>query len=198
MGTAQARLCPPYAPISTLGTKIAIEHALDAVGVALFDVPAGLEVIAEDRCAHTTFAPKLLAQVRHARFIAPALLAQIIIRSIHREPVQPWLKNLRGPELIERIVQSEENLLGDVLTIKGERKEDREVKRENYIRREISYGALERRIGLPKGVDTSKIKAAAHHGIIEITIPLHAEAAQPKKINVEVATTEKTNPKLNK
>jgi HSP20 family protein len=92
----------------------------------------------------------------------------------------------------------EVNLLGDVLTIKGERKEDHEVKRENYIRREISYGVFERRISLPNGVDTSKVKATSRHGIIEITIPLRAEAAELKKINVEVAPTERANPKVNK
>ena len=80
----------------------------------------------------------------------------------------------------------EVSLLGDVLTIRGERQEDQEIKKENYIRREISYGAFERRLSLPRGVDSGQIKATTHDGVIEITIPLQS-GAEPKKISVEVA-----------
>jgi HSP20 family protein len=45
----------------------------------------------------------------------------------------------------------EVSVVGNVLTIKGERKEEKEVKSEDYIRREASYGCFERRMTLPEG-----------------------------------------------
>jgi HSP20 family protein len=44
----------------------------------------------------------------------------------------------------------EVTILGNVLSVKGERKNKQEVKRDDYLRREISYGAFERRMSLPK------------------------------------------------
>ena len=80
----------------------------------------------------------------------------------------------------------EVSLLGDVLTIRGERREDQEIKKEHYIRREISYGSLERRLSLPRGIDPAQIKAITRDGVLEVTIPLQS-AAEAQKINVEVA-----------
>jgi len=51
------------------------------------------------------------------------------------------------------------SVVGNVLTIKGERKEEQEVKSEDYIRRESSYGSFERRMTLPEGANTEKITA---------------------------------------
>ncbi|HUA32312.1 MAG TPA: Hsp20/alpha crystallin family protein [Candidatus Binataceae bacterium] len=79
----------------------------------------------------------------------------------------------------------EVSLLGDVLTIRGERREESEIKKENYLRREISYGSLERRLNVPHGIDSAQIKATTRDGVIEITIPLQSDA-EPKKINVVV------------
>jgi HSP20 family protein len=50
-------------------------------------------------------------------------------------------------------------VLGNVLTVKGERKQENEVKKEDYLRRETSYGAFERRMTLPEDVKADKIKA---------------------------------------
>jgi HSP20 family protein len=77
------------------------------------------------------------------------------------------------------------NVLQDVLTIKGERKSEKEVKKENYLRREVSYGAFERRLSLPEGAMTDKVKANFKNGVVEVTIPLTKEVGA-KKIPLEI------------
>ena len=51
------------------------------------------------------------------------------------------------------------NVQGNMLSISAERKESRESKDVNYLRREFSYGTLERTLELPEGTDTAKITA---------------------------------------
>ncbi|MFZ0889713.1 MAG: Hsp20/alpha crystallin family protein [Candidatus Binataceae bacterium] len=78
----------------------------------------------------------------------------------------------------------EVTVLGNVLTIKGERKEKKEVKRDDYIRREVSYGAFERRMTLPEGAATDKIKAQFRNGVMEVTMPAAKEMAA-RKVPIE-------------
>jgi len=80
----------------------------------------------------------------------------------------------------------EVSVLGNVLTIKGERKAEKEEKKENYYRRELSYGAFDRRLTLPEGAMGDQVKAAVKNGVIEVTIPVGKEAAA-KKIPIEAA-----------
>ncbi len=72
------------------------------------------------------------------------------------------------------------SLLGDVLTIKGERKSKEEVNRGDYLRREISYGAFERRLTVPEGAQADKVKAEFKNGVVEIIVPLGKEVAAKK------------------
>ena len=81
------------------------------------------------------------------------------------------------------------SVLGNVLTIKGERKQQQEVKKEEYIRRETSYGSFERRFTLPEGTDAERIKASFKNGVVEITMPMTKELAA-KKIPLEAAPSE--------
>ena len=71
------------------------------------------------------------------------------------------------------------------LTIKGERKTEREVKEEEYYRSEGTYGRFLRSITLPSSVDASKIEASYENGILEVTVPKTVEK-EPKKIRVAV------------
>ncbi len=80
----------------------------------------------------------------------------------------------------------EVSVIGNVLTIKGERKDEKEVKKENYFRREVSYGAFERHIILPEGAQTDKVKATFKNGVVEVTMPIAKEAGA-KKIPLESA-----------
>jgi HSP20 family protein len=80
----------------------------------------------------------------------------------------------------------EVSVLGNVLTIKGERKETKEVKENEYIRREVNYGAYERRMTLPEGAATDKVRAQVKNGVVEITMPV-GEKLAARKVPVEAA-----------
>jgi len=75
-------------------------------------------------------------------------------------------------------------VLGNALTISGERSSSRETKESDYLHREISYGSFQRLIELPEGVDKDKLTAEYRNGILEITAPI-AAAALPRKIEVK-------------
>jgi len=62
------------------------------------------------------------------------------------------------------------SVVGDTLTIKGERKTEKEVKEEDYYLCERSYGSFFRSISLPAAVDAKKVKADYDDGILEITL----------------------------
>ncbi len=79
----------------------------------------------------------------------------------------------------------EVSVVGNTLTIKGERKEEEEVKSEDYIRRESSYGSFERRMTLPEGANTEKIAANFKNGVVEITLPV-SKTVEAKKVPVQV------------
>jgi HSP20 family protein len=85
------------------------------------------------------------------------------------------------------------SMLGNVLMIKGERKQEQEVKKEEYIRRETSYGSFERRITLPEGTDAGRIKASFKNGVVEITMPV-AKEMTAKKIPLEASSEASTKP----
>ena len=66
----------------------------------------------------------------------------------------------------------------DMLTIRGERQEESHSDdgETDYVRRERSYGYFERRIGLPKGVDTEAIRARFKNGVLTVSLPKTGEA----------------------
>jgi HSP20 family protein len=66
-----------------------------------------------------------------------------------------------------------------LLTISGERKEEKEEKREGYYRSERSYGSFFRQIPLPEGAKTDTAKAEFNDGVLEIT--MQAPAREPQK-----------------
>jgi HSP20 family protein len=76
------------------------------------------------------------------------------------------------------------SVTGDVLTIKGEAKEEHEEKQPNYYRRERRQGAFVRQLQLPTEVDAGKAQASFEHGVLRLTLP-KAEASKPKTIKVE-------------
>jgi HSP20 family protein len=64
------------------------------------------------------------------------------------------------------------------LTLEGERKQEKEEKREGYVHTERSYGKFLRSIALPEGAKTDQASAQFKDGMLEITIPV-PEAKQP-------------------
>jgi HSP20 family protein len=77
------------------------------------------------------------------------------------------------------------SVVGDTLTIKGERKAESEVKEEDYYCCERSYGSFSRSIALPSSVDAKKIEASYENGVLEVSLPKTPEV-KPKKISVSV------------
>ena len=74
----------------------------------------------------------------------------------------------------------------NTLTLKGEKKFEKEVKEENYHRVERSYGSFQRAFTLPGTILQEKVKAEFKDGILEITLP-KVEEAKPKQVKVEIS-----------
>jgi HSP20 family protein len=87
------------------------------------------------------------------------------------------------------------NLENNTLTVRGERKIEKEEKEENFRRVESQYGSFTRTFTLPTTVDSEKVSATYDKGVLKIALPKKAEA-KPKQIKVNVggakAETEKT------
>ena len=107
-----------------------------------------------------------------------------------------WAPSIDVAETDEEIVVTAElpgvkqeevdiTIADDVLILKGEKKEEKEVKEKNYHRIERSYGSFQRSISLPTGTEASKAKATYKDGILSVTIP-KAEEAKPKQIKIDV------------
>jgi HSP20 family protein len=71
----------------------------------------------------------------------------------------------------------------NTLTLKGDRKFEKETKEENYYRIERSYGSFYRSFTLPRNIDQDKIKAACENGILKVTLPKKAEL-KPKNVKI--------------
>ena len=74
----------------------------------------------------------------------------------------------------------EVNVVDNVLTIRGEKKADRDEKSKNYQIVERSYGAFARTIELPDGVDAAAIKASIAKGVLKVTVPKPVPAKSTK------------------
>jgi HSP20 family protein len=76
-----------------------------------------------------------------------------------------------------------------VLTIKGEKKQSKEEKTENYYLAERSYGSFERCLQMPESIDEAKVEAKFDKGVLKITAPKRPEAVKAqRKIEIGRAT----------
>lgn len=76
---------------------------------------------------------------------------------------------------------------GEMLIVKGEKKEEREEKERDYTISERSYGAFERRVSLPKDAIVDKIEANSDNGVIKIVIP-RSEGVSEGSRKIEIST----------
>jgi HSP20 family protein len=88
------------------------------------------------------------------------------------------------PGLEEKDVQI--NVADGVLTIRGEKKAEKEEKDKDYRLLERTYGSFSRALELPAGVDPDTIKASIAKGVLTVTVPKPAPAAV-KKVEVKTA-----------
>jgi HSP20 family protein len=90
------------------------------------------------------------------------------------------------PGLDEKDV--EVTLSDRVLTVRGEKKEEKEAKEKDYYRRERAYGTFRRSIEIPAAVDATKIEASFTKGVLTIRLPKTKEAQEKvKQIEVKAA-----------
>jgi len=119
-------------------------------------------------------------------------------RGIRRksEEVSDWFPSLDVSETKNDLVIKAEvpgmepkdidiSLSDGVLTIKGEKKQEREEKEEDYHLIERSYGSFARSIQLPKGVQSDKIQATYKNGVLKVVLP-KSEEAKKKEIKIKV------------
>jgi HSP20 family protein len=77
------------------------------------------------------------------------------------------------------------SLESNILTIKGEKKQEKEEQSKNLHRIERSYGSFQRSFTLPTTVKSDKIDAVFKDGVLSVSLP-KAEEAKPKQIEVKV------------
>lgn len=88
---------------------------------------------------------------------------------------------LPGIDLKDISIEIKDN----TLFLRGERKFEKDVAKENYHRMERSYGHFQRSFALPSSVHQEKTKAKIKEGVLEITLP-KTEKTKVKKIDIEV------------
>jgi HSP20 family protein len=79
----------------------------------------------------------------------------------------------------------EVTVTGNVVTIKGEKKKEEEVKEKDYYRRERSYGSFVRSVELPCEVKSDQIKANFKDGVLEVRMP-KTEEAKKKSVSIKI------------
>ena len=72
-----------------------------------------------------------------------------------------------------------------LLTISGERKEEKEEKREGYYRSERSYGSFYRQVPLPEGAKTETAKAEFTDGVLQITMQAPEREPKPRRLEIK-------------
>jgi len=77
----------------------------------------------------------------------------------------------------------EVTVTGDLLTIKGEFKQEEKVEKPNYLRQERRFGSFCRQVGLPAGVSADKAKATFENGVLTLEMP-KVEPVKPKTVKV--------------
>ncbi|HEU4507638.1 MAG TPA: Hsp20/alpha crystallin family protein [Pyrinomonadaceae bacterium] len=82
-------------------------------------------------------------------------------------------------------------LTNELLTISGERKEEKEEKREGLYRSERRYGSFYRQVPLPEGATTEKAEATFHNGVLEITIPAAKLEPSIRKLEIKEPVQQK-------
>ncbi|MDQ1330847.1 MAG: hypothetical protein QG578_1112 [Thermodesulfobacteriota bacterium] len=88
---------------------------------------------------------------------------------------------LPGVEKKDVTVEIKDN----IITLKGERSINKEVKEENYYRKERCFGTFQRSFTMPDAVGSDKVKANFKDGVLKVEIP-KPEAKKPKQITVNV------------
>ena len=79
----------------------------------------------------------------------------------------------------------------DHLVLRGERKQEKEEKKDGFVRTERTYGSFYRTVPLPEGVKAELAKAVLRDGVLEITMPMTAVEAKTRTLEIAEPTPEK-------
>ncbi|MGH7360006.1 MAG: Hsp20/alpha crystallin family protein [Candidatus Methylomirabilales bacterium] len=107
-----------------------------------------------------------------------------------------WMPAVDIYETADRVVMKAElpgltredieiNVRDNTLSLRGERKFEKEVKEENYLRIERAHGSFQRSFTLPATIQQDKIRAVFKDGVLELSLP-KAEEARQKQIKIDV------------
>ena len=77
------------------------------------------------------------------------------------------------------------SITGDLLTLKGERGTNRDLKDESVYHVERVYGKFERSVQLPMPVQADKVKATYRDGVLEVKVP-KADEVKPREIKIDI------------
>ncbi|MCC7477957.1 Hsp20/alpha crystallin family protein [bacterium] len=99
-----------------------------------------------------------------------------------RETAESFIVAAELPGMSKEDIHVE--LENGTLTIKGERRFEKQDESENYHFVERSYGSFYRSFGLPKNVNAEGISAEYRDGVLQVTLP-KAEEVKPRKVSVE-------------
>lgn len=72
----------------------------------------------------------------------------------------------------------------DHLVLRGERKQEKEERKEGFFRTERTYGSFYRTVPLPEGVKCEGAKATMHDGVLEITMPMVKVEEKSRKLEI--------------
>ena len=122
----------------------------------------------------------MLERVGDESNLTPWAPAVDIFETEHELVVKADLPDVNPQDLDIRV----EN---NILTIRGERKFEKKVNEENYLRIERAYGSFSRSFSLANSVKSEAIKADYQNGVLTLSIPKREEA-KPKQIKVNVET----------
>ena len=123
-------------------------------------------------------------------FFAPFQRAEVALATL---PAVDVIETDKGYEITAELPGIDEKnvdvkFANGVLTIKGEKQDEKEEKKKDYYMRERSFGSFERSFEVPDSVDTDKIEATFRKGVLTLTLPKSAEAQKAeKKIAVKAA-----------
>jgi HSP20 family protein len=124
-------------------------------------------------------------------------------RNVFEPPATMWTPDVemfqKGAEVVIRVdvpgMKREEvtvEVADGYLTLRGERKEEKEEKKEGYYRAERTYGTFYRVLPLPEGAKVDEAKAVIRDGVLEITMPTTKVEETKRKLTIEEPTPVKT------
>jgi HSP20 family protein len=124
------------------------------------------------------------------------LFASVLERSGEQSNLSSWAPTVDIYETAQELVVKADlpdvdpqdldiRVENNILTIRGERKFEKKVNDENYLRVERAYGSFSRSFSLSSTVNAEAIKADYQNGVLSLTIPKREEA-KPKQIKVNV------------